>query len=92
MAAKKAVIDTQEIYQVSLGDQVVTALNELRTQLSAGVPVNIPLLALLLPDEPTPGARVLVDAWRSFQVWAVFVDGAWQVDVWQDGKPRIDAD
>lgn len=78
---------------MSLGDKVVAALNELRAQLSAGGPVELPaLLALLLPDEPIAGVRVLVDAWRSFQVWAVFEDGAWEVEVWQHGTPRIDAD
>lgn len=80
------------INRLALSEQVVAALNELRTQLSAGEPANISLFALLLPDEPIAGVRVLVDAWRSFQVWAVYEDGAWQVEVWQDGKPRIDAD
>lgn len=80
------------INRLALSEQVAAALTELRTQLSAGEPANISLFALLLPDEPTSGARALVDAWRSFQVWAVFEDGAWEVEVWQHGTPRIDAD
>lgn len=91
MATKKAVIDTQEIYRVALGEQAAAALNDLRTQLSSASSPGVVLpaaLARMLPPEPSNGERVLVDNWRAYEVWAVYKADAWTLEIWQDGILR----
>lgn len=79
------------VNHTALSEQVVAALNELRTQLSSASSPGVVLpaaLARMLPPEPSNGERVLVDNWRAYEVWAVYKADAWTLEIWQDGILR----
>lgn len=69
---------------------VIDAVKVLRDQLRSGSAVAIPATLLrLVPPDPTPGDRVLVDAWMGHAVWLAWDGAGWLLELYTNGQRRV---